>query len=106
MAEVCRAIQVVGYAVALFCGVIDGLVCGLGIAVVVGLGHPAMRHLSIALISLHQRSLSVQELKALAAHAEVAGLHAAPAAWRVISVSCAAAYVLLCSAAVVYFLND
>lgn len=102
MGYVCKATQVVGYAVAIFWAMFHALVCGLGIAVVVGIGHPAMRQLSIALISLHRRFMSVEDQKALAAHGQVTGLRAAPAAWRVISRSCAAGYVLLCSAAVWY----
>jgi hypothetical protein len=100
------AIQFLGYGVALFWGVVDGLVCGVGIASVVAIGHPAMSGLSTALITLHLRTMSVTEQKALAQRGEVAGLRAAPFAWRVISKACSAGYVLLCLSAVWYFVTD
>jgi hypothetical protein len=107
MRAVCNATQVVGYGVALLCALIDGIVCGIGIASVVAIGHPAMSRLSTALISLHQQTMSVEEQKALALRGEVAGLQAAPVAWRVISRACAAGYVSLCSLAIWYFaMND
>jgi hypothetical protein len=105
MGVICKAIQMVGYGVALVWAIVDELVCGVGIAAAVGVGHPAMSHLSIALIALHRRTMSVAEQKALAKRGEVAGIQAAPAAWRVISRACAAGYVLFCVSAVWYFVG-
>jgi hypothetical protein len=106
MGALSYATQFLGYGVAIFWGIVDGLVCGVGIASVVALGHPAMSRLSTALITLHLRTMSVSEQKALANRGEVAGLGAAPAAWRVISRACSAGYILLCLSAVWYFVTD
>ena len=104
--EVCKVIQAVGYGVALFWGLVDGLICGIGIAAVVAFGHPVMSRLSMALIANHLRLMSVADQKSLAMRAQEMGLHAAPVAWRAISRGCAAGYALLCLAAVWYFVND
>ncbi|MBI3523754.1 MAG: hypothetical protein HY066_04390 [Betaproteobacteria bacterium] len=105
MAAINLLVQTVGIAVALYLAFFRNFYSALALVFIVGIGHFIFMKISNGLMKMHQKTLSVEQLRELELQAISGnGNEAAPAAWRWIATTCGAAYVAIVLSAVWYFL--
>lgn len=106
MALINMLVQLVGCCVGIYLMFARGFGIGVGLIALILIGHFLFRQLSDALMLIHQKRMSQDELHNFTFRARFGGsFNEAPAAWKAIAYVCGSAYFILAVGAIWLFLS-